>query len=176
MSPTWDPNGPLVHTPLQTLNMNCYSSWNLPMDISSRIVSGIASSTYTNHVPMMALSGYYGTKSVNMFHSTHEHYPWVQYEFDAVVTLTKVIVATRNYPAWQPNEFDKVKAKLGNVSQPSGDFTSFASLGLYGSYSGSGAIIVYHVTPPLAGKYLAFKCKLPTKRHLLIGDIKVIGF
>ena len=176
VSPTWDPNGPHVHNARQTLNMKCYSSWYFPMDITRRIINAIASSINTGHGPMLAVNGFYGFQNNNLYHSVFEEKAWVQYEFDDVVTVTKVIVRARTYPPWPKAEFDKVKIKLGNTSQPSGVISSFSLLGKYESYSGNGAIIVFQAIPPIAGKYLTLKRYENSEHYLIIGDLKVIGY
>ena len=143
------------------------------MDISSRIITGTSSAVASGHVPMYALNGFYGIANYNLYHTTYHYQPWAQFEFDAVVTVTKVIVAVRNYPPWGGTAFDMIEAKLGNDS---GNFNSFTSLGSYGSYSANGAVIIYYVSPPVSGKYLSFKCFMTSNSHILIGDLKVIGY
>ena len=175
VSPSWDPNGPLVNNARQSLNMKCYSSWYFRQDITPRIINAVASSV--GKPPLLAVSGFYGTENHNLFHTNNQISPWVEFEFDNVVTITKIIVRARYSTVYGITAFDEMKAKVGNASYTaSNSWSSHISTGNYGTFSGQGAIIVYKLNPPRAGKYLGFKYTENDPYHVVIADLKVIGF
>ena len=145
------------------------------MDVTSRIISAIPPSAAAGHIPMFAVNGFYGIINKNLFHSNLLFFPWVQYEFVDLVTVSKIIVKTRYAPHW-PTHFDMVEVRLGNTSHPNGNFSSATLVGNYERYARSGAILVVQVTPPIAGKYLSFKCHTDHYNYVLIADLKVLGY
>ena len=174
VSPTWDPNGPILHNAVESLNFKCFSSWHFPIDITSKIVS--STSTIAGSGPFFAVNGYYASENYNLLHAELVVNPWAEFEFDAIVTITKIIVKARYSTVFPHTAFDLVRVELGNATNNNGNFGSFTTLGTYEKSSANGAIIVYTVTPPKSGKYLAFRCYDNLTRFLLIADLKVLGY
>ena len=155
--------------------MRCYSSWHFPNDITHRIISAVASSIGYGKGPMRAVSGFYGVGNNNLFHTVYGVKPWVQYEFDTVVTITKIIIRTKHTS--QGSFFDDIRVKFGNSSYVvSNSWNPLFVLGDFSPAASSGAIVVFKVDSTRTGKYLAFKYQKSDNHHVLIGDLKVIGY
>ena len=177
MSRHYNPESPLMdpEAEKETLRYSCFTRWHFQHDISNLIESS-RETAENDHIGMYALNGFYAKENDNLFYTNNLLNAWVEYKFQKVVKICKIIVRARDSTVWDDPAFKFIQIRISRASETIDTFKKTKLIQDFNGVLPNGHFLVIDLDTPVFGQYLSFQVyKIQNSQAwVLIADLKVI--